>query len=294
MRPFLIDTDAGSDDAVALVMALRNEEILIEALTVVAGNVPLEKAVQNCLYVRELCEREVPIHAGADRPIERALETAQHIHGTDGLGDIGLELEGRAPTSENAVGVIVQAAQEHAGYLEIVTLGPLTNLALALRSDPELASRFHIFVAIVDEEDRSRRELDRLEDRGEELGRGLCDPESAGIELAVEELPIAQGLRHVAGPVHLLVGGQVTLNPGVAHASDEFRYVRIELERRPHAEHASEGNLALPAPQDFRKPRREIALATQGRVLGAEDVGEKAIRIPAGPHDFLQPHAPML
>ena len=72
MRPFLIDTDAGSDDAVALVMALRRSAVQIEAITVVAGNVPLESAVQNALYVCELCEREVPVHAGADRPLARA------------------------------------------------------------------------------------------------------------------------------------------------------------------------------------------------------------------------------
>lgn len=141
MRPFLIDTDAGSDDAVALVMALRHRGVEIEAITVVAGNVPLESAVQNVLYVCALCEREVPVHAGADRPLTRRLETAQHIHGTDGFGDIGLDLSGRLPADESAVEVIVSTAAAHEGELVIVTLGPLTNLALALREDPGLAGR---------------------------------------------------------------------------------------------------------------------------------------------------------
>jgi purine nucleosidase len=141
MRPFLIDTDAGSDDAVALVMALRHRAIETKAITVVAGNVPLESAVQNALFVCELCEREVPVHAGADGPLERRLETAQHIHGSDGFGDIGLDLKGRRPAAENAVRAIVRTAAAHEGELEIVTLGPLTNLALALREDPGLSGR---------------------------------------------------------------------------------------------------------------------------------------------------------
>ncbi len=135
MRPFLIDTDAGSDDAVALIMALRHPAVEIAAITVVAGNVPLDKAVQNALYVCELCERAVPVHAGADRPLRRRLETAQHIHGTDGLGDIGLDLKGRLPADENAVRAIVRSAAAHAGELEIVTLGPLV-LSLDRTNNP--------------------------------------------------------------------------------------------------------------------------------------------------------------
>ncbi len=139
MRPFLIDTDTASDDAVALVMALRHPEVEVKAITVVAGNVPLDQAVQNALYTVELCGASTPVHPGADRPLLLPLETAQNVHGRDGMGDIGLALTGRRPSSGHAVDVIVDAVHRHGDDLTLVTLGPLTNLALALRKDPTIA-----------------------------------------------------------------------------------------------------------------------------------------------------------
>src|SRR5512134_3735731 len=94
MRHFLIDTDTASDDAVALVMALKHPDVQVDAITVVAGNVPLDQGVQNALYTCELCGTAIPVHSGAARPLLRPLETAQSVHGQDGMGDIGLPLAG--------------------------------------------------------------------------------------------------------------------------------------------------------------------------------------------------------
>lgn len=141
MLHLLIDTDTASDDAVALVMALRAPEARVEAITVVAGNVPLAQGVQNALYTVELCGATVPVHAGAVRPLLRPLETAQFVHGEDGMGDIGLPLSGRSPAPGHAVEAILAASHRLAGELVLVTLGPLTNLALALAQDPTLAAR---------------------------------------------------------------------------------------------------------------------------------------------------------
>ena len=141
-RPFFIDTDTASDDAVALVMALRHRDIDVVGIGVVAGNVPLDQAVQNALYTRELCGRDdVPIHAGEAAPLSIALETAQNVHGADGMGDIGLPLHGRSPDAGHAVDALLQASHEHAGELTLVTLGPLTNIARAIERDPTLPSR---------------------------------------------------------------------------------------------------------------------------------------------------------
>lgn len=145
-RRFLIDTDTASDDAVALVMALRNPDILVEAITVVAGNVPLDQAVQNALYTVELCGNDVPVHPGASRPLEIDLETAQQTHGLDGMGDIGLPLSGRLPANGHAVDIIVEAFDRHGADLTLVSLGPLTNIALALQRRPDLASICSRFV----------------------------------------------------------------------------------------------------------------------------------------------------
>lgn len=140
-RPLFIDTDTASDDAVALVMALRHPEVEVVGIGVVAGNVPLEQAVQNALYTREVCGATVPVVAGAAGPLRVPLHTAQHVHGSDGMGDIGLPLSGRRPDPGHAVDALLEASQRHAGRLELVTLGPLTNIALALAADPSLPER---------------------------------------------------------------------------------------------------------------------------------------------------------
>jgi purine nucleosidase len=141
-RPFFIDTDTASDDAVALVMALRHPDIEVVGIGVVAGNVPLDMAVQNALYTREIAGRtDVPIHVGEVAPLRIALETAQNVHGGDGMGDIGLPLAGRVADGDDAVGALLQASVDHAGTLTLVTLGPLTNIARAIERDPTVAQR---------------------------------------------------------------------------------------------------------------------------------------------------------
>jgi purine nucleosidase len=141
MRRFLIDTDTASDDAVALVMALRAPDVQVEAITVVAGNVPVEQGVQNALYTVELCEKNVPVYQGAAEPLFCTLETAQQVHGNDGLGDIGLPLHGRTPAPGHAVDVLREVINRYPGEITLVTLGPLTNVALALLIEPSLAGK---------------------------------------------------------------------------------------------------------------------------------------------------------
>jgi len=140
-RPLFIDTDTASDDAVALVMALRYPSVTVVGIGVVAGNVPLAMGVQNALYTTELCASDVPVYAGAAGPLERDLRTAQMVHGHDGMGDIGLALSGRTAHDGNAVDALIAAAHAHGGSLELVTLGPLTNVASALRKDPTIAEK---------------------------------------------------------------------------------------------------------------------------------------------------------
>src|ERR1700761_5716944 len=86
-RPFLIDTDVASDDAVALIMALRNPDVRVVAITTVAGNVEVQLATRNALYTVELCGASVPVFIGAEKPLLRVHESATWFHGRDGLGD---------------------------------------------------------------------------------------------------------------------------------------------------------------------------------------------------------------
>jgi len=140
MRRFLIDTDTASDDAVALVMALRHPDVSVEAITVVAGNVPLAQGVQNALYTVERCGASVPVYSGLAKPLLRPLETAQFCHGQDGMGDVGLPLSGRHPADGHAADVLIETIHRFAGELTLVTLGPLSNVALALLRDPSISS----------------------------------------------------------------------------------------------------------------------------------------------------------
>ena len=136
-RLFLIDTDTASDDAVALIMALRAPDVRVAAITVVAGNVPLDQATRNALYTAELCGSSVPVHAGAARPLLREPRHAQWFHGADGLGDQGYPPPKRAAEGTHAVDAIIDVISANPG-VELVTLGPLTNVALALRRAPEI------------------------------------------------------------------------------------------------------------------------------------------------------------
>ncbi len=147
-KRFVIDTDTGSDDAVALMLAADDPQVTIEAVTTVAGNVPLDLATRNALYTLEFMRlTDVPVYAGCDRPLLRPLETAQWVHGEDGMGDIGLPPPRSTPRAEHAVDVLRELSLEHPGKLTLITLGPLTNIAAALARDPELLTRYqHTYI----------------------------------------------------------------------------------------------------------------------------------------------------
>jgi len=138
-RVFLIDTDTASDDAVALIMALRAPDVDVAAITVVAGNVGVDQACRNALYTAELCGSSVPVFRGAEAPLMRPLEDASWFHGRDGMGDHGYPPPRRSVEKLHAADTIVEMAKRHPG-LVLVTLGPLTNIALALQRKPDLGN----------------------------------------------------------------------------------------------------------------------------------------------------------
>jgi purine nucleosidase len=137
--PFLIDTDTASDDAVALIMAFRSPHIQVLAITTVAGNVDVHQASRNALYTAELCDSNVPVFPGAEHPLKRTHISASWFHGRDGLGDHGYPPPRRSPEKQPAVDAIIDTIEAHPG-LVVVTLGPLTNIALALQKRPGIAA----------------------------------------------------------------------------------------------------------------------------------------------------------
>lgn len=134
----VLDCDPGHDDAFALLLAARRCEL--HAVTTVAGNVDLAQTTRNALRVLELGRIDVPVHRGAARPLVAELRYAQDIHGPSGLeGPVPVEPT-RGPAATTAVTAIVEASRR-IDDLWLVATGPLTNVALALRLDPELAQR---------------------------------------------------------------------------------------------------------------------------------------------------------
>ncbi|WP_376872542.1 nucleoside hydrolase [Albirhodobacter sp. R86504] len=142
-QKIIIDTDPGQDDAVAILLALASPELDVLAVTAVAGNVPLVLTHTNARKICELAgRRDVPVYAGCDRPLARDLVTAEYIHGVSGLDGISLP-EPQMPLSEgDGVDVIINhVMNEPAGTVSLCVLGPLTNIATALRRAPQIADR---------------------------------------------------------------------------------------------------------------------------------------------------------
>jgi purine nucleosidase len=141
MRRFLIDTDTASDDAVAILMALRTPEIQVDAITTVSGNVPVPMGTRNAGTVVELCEKETPVYVGCDRPLVREAIYAYFFHGPDGMGGMNYPAPKRPPEKEHAVDALVRLIRERPAEYTLVTLGPLTNIAMALRQAPDIAAK---------------------------------------------------------------------------------------------------------------------------------------------------------
>jgi purine nucleosidase len=139
-RVFLIDTDTASDDAVALIMAFGAADVRVAAVTTVAGNVDVQQATRNALYTAELCGSDVPVYQGAEKPLLRVHESATWFHGRDGLGDHGYPPARRGVEKRHAVDAIIDTIEDNPG-LVLVTLGPLTNIALALARKPQIAGK---------------------------------------------------------------------------------------------------------------------------------------------------------
>lgn len=138
-RPALIlDCDPGHDDTVAIVVAAAHAELV--GITTVSGNAPLADVTRNALAVAELFALDVPVHAGCPRPLVAPARHAAEVHGSTGLGGTSLPAPTRAVGAAHAVEYLLEATRARPGCW-LAPVGPLTNIALALRLDPTLADR---------------------------------------------------------------------------------------------------------------------------------------------------------
>jgi purine nucleosidase len=141
MRRFWIDTDTASDDAVAILMALRWPDVHVVGISVVAGNVPAEMGARNARTTVELCGKDTPVYIGLQRPLLREPSYAYFFHGPDGMGGMNYP-EPRLPVAAtHGVEALIEAVRLAPGEITLVTLGPLTNIAAALAVAPDLAEK---------------------------------------------------------------------------------------------------------------------------------------------------------
>jgi purine nucleosidase len=138
-RPVIIDTDPGTDDAMAILLALNSPEIDVKAFTVVPGNVTASQALDNALRLVSLAGRcDIPVAGGATRPLAQRLITAEFVHGRNGMADIELPAPQCKADARFAPDLIVEMVHARPGELTLVPVGPLTNIALAVLKDPTI------------------------------------------------------------------------------------------------------------------------------------------------------------
>ncbi len=144
MRKFWIDTDTASDDAVAILMALRWPDVEVVGISTVSGNVPVEMCAVNARYTVELCGKDTPVYLGAAKPLLREASYAYFFHGPDGMGGMNYPAPHRPLAEGHAVQALIDTVRAHPGEITLVTLGPLTNVALALALAPDLAQKIPV------------------------------------------------------------------------------------------------------------------------------------------------------
>lgn len=142
-RRVILDTDPGIDDALAILLAVASSEVDLAAVTVTGGNCPLEQGVRNALGVLETVQSAVPVVPGVALPLIQPPFTAPETHGNSGLGNAQLPEPTARPAADHAVDLIVREIIAAEQPVTLVAVGPLTNVALAVRREPRIAERVH-------------------------------------------------------------------------------------------------------------------------------------------------------
>src|SRR5262245_55070748 len=138
-KRILIDTDPGIDDSLAILLALASPELSVEGLSIVHGNCSLEQATHNGLSILELaCASHIPVAKGCELPLVQPSLLAPETHGNTGLGYAKLPEPQSKPIAQHAIDFLIERIMSNPGEITLVALGPLTNVALAIRQEPRI------------------------------------------------------------------------------------------------------------------------------------------------------------
>lgn len=148
-KRIVIDTDPGIDDAIAIMTALECEDLDVLGISVVFGNVSLDKTLRNALRILNYMKKtDIPVYSGAHKPMYGEWMEATDIHGDDGLGNINLRASDMMPQMKSSVQFLLDISREYPKDLTLVTLGPLTNIATAIIMDNEFVDRIDSMVSM--------------------------------------------------------------------------------------------------------------------------------------------------
>ncbi|GBR53642.1 inosine-uridine preferring nucleoside hydrolase [Neokomagataea thailandica NBRC 106555] len=233
-RHIIIDTDPGQDDAVTILLALASPELTVDAITTVAGNVAVEQTARNACALLELAKRtDVPVYAGAERPLRKEPIYAANVHGETGMGGANLPPPVLLPQPEHAVDALIErltAAARACSPITLVCLGPLTNIATALTRAPECLNGIEQIVAM----GGAQREGGNITPTAE--FNFFVDPDAADIVMKcgrpITLLPLDVTHRAIATPkrlapiaaLHTPVGEMVTRMLGAEDRFEKMKY----------------------------------------------------------------------
>ena len=149
MRKMIIDTDCGSDDAVALLIACLDKDTELLGITTTFGNIDLNLATKNTLQTVEVAGRkDVPVYMGSDKPLYRDRVDATNVHGTDGMGDLNLINPTKKAEDKNAVDFILESIKKYPNEIELVTLGPVSNIGRCIQKDKETMNKLKRIISM--------------------------------------------------------------------------------------------------------------------------------------------------
>jgi len=257
-RPVILDVDTGVDDALAILLAVRHPALDVRAITCTGGNAPLAQVVRNTLRVLDAAgAADIPVAAGAHRPLLESPQHAAAIHGRDGLADLGLPDSRRDPHPLHAVELLRRTLLESPEPVTIISLAPLTNIAMLLRMHPTISDR-----------------IERVVMMGGAVGTGNA---TAAAEFNVWHDPEAAAIVLGEGLDVLLYGLEPFYRVGVSH--DDVRALGRADDEAPRLAGALLTHLIGIDTTEERVADDRVAIGDAGAVCAAIDPAPLVTRV---------------